>query len=51
MTPDDLADPLLWRPALGVTAAHRPDNHGICGDLRCTGQSGMCAAARAPAES
>ncbi|MGC4851909.1 hypothetical protein ACLQ24_00600 [Micromonospora sp. DT4] len=44
--PGDVTDPLLWRLALDVTAAHQPDNHGNCRNLQCTGQRGICAAAR-----
>ncbi|MFI6259374.1 hypothetical protein ACIBCL_25165 [Micromonospora zamorensis] len=44
--PGDVIDPLLWQLALDVTAAHQPDNHGNCRNLQCTGQRGMCAAAR-----
>lgn len=44
--PNDVTDPLLWRLALDVTAAHQPDNHGDCRNLQCAGQRGMCAAAR-----
>ncbi|TDC66096.1 hypothetical protein E1258_03775 [Micromonospora sp. KC207] len=45
--PDDVIDSLLWRLALDVAAAHQPDERGNCRNLQCTGQRGMCAAARA----
>ncbi|WP_236647234.1 hypothetical protein [Micromonospora sicca] len=45
--PDDVIDPLLWRLALDVVAAHQPDERGNCRNLQCAGQRGMCAAARA----
>ncbi|MEV1328431.1 hypothetical protein AB0J20_02500 [Micromonospora costi] len=44
--PDDVTDPLLWRLALDVIAAHQPDNRGNCRNLQCAGQRGMCDAAR-----
>ncbi len=44
--PDDVTDPLLWRLAFDVTAAHQPDEHGNCRNLQCAGQRGECAAAR-----
>ncbi|WP_436971631.1 hypothetical protein [Micromonospora aurantiaca (nom. illeg.)] len=43
--PDDVIDPLLWRLALDVVAAHQPDEPGNCRNLQCAGQRGMCAAA------
>ncbi|MET8310518.1 hypothetical protein [Micromonospora sp. NPDC005173] len=45
--PDNVIDPLLWRLALDVAAAHQPDERGNCRNLQCVGQRGMCAAARA----
>ncbi|MFI7022795.1 hypothetical protein ACIBMZ_08775 [Micromonospora sp. NPDC049900] len=44
--PDDVTDPLLWRLALDVVAAHQPDSRGDCRNLQCVGQRGVCAAAR-----
>lgn len=44
--PDDVVDPLLWRLATDVAAAHQPDKHGNCRNLQCAGKHGMCAAAR-----
>ncbi|MGY4912569.1 hypothetical protein [Micromonospora aurantiaca (nom. illeg.)] len=44
--PDDVIDPLLWRLALDVAAAHQPNEHGDCRNLQCVGQRGMCTAAR-----
>ena len=44
--PRDVTDVLLWRLALDVAAAHQPDEHGNCRDLRCAGQRGTCQAAR-----
>ncbi|MDM4783697.1 MULTISPECIES: hypothetical protein [unclassified Micromonospora] len=46
VVPDDVTDPLLWRLALDVAAAHQPNEHGDCRNLQCAGQRGMCAAAR-----
>ncbi|TDC84694.1 hypothetical protein E1193_05070 [Micromonospora sp. KC606] len=31
--PDDVTDPLMWRLALDVTAAHHPDHNGNCRNL------------------
>lgn len=45
--PDDVTDPLLWRLAVDVAAAHQPDEHGNCRNLQRVGQWGECAAARA----
>ncbi|AYF30778.1 hypothetical protein CSH63_25720 [Micromonospora tulbaghiae] len=45
--PDDVIDPLLWRLAFDVVAAHQPNERGNCRNLQCVGQRGMCAAARA----
>lgn len=44
--PDDVTDPLLWRLAFDVAAAHQPDEHGNCRNLQCAGQRGECTAAR-----
>ncbi|WP_396888402.1 hypothetical protein [Micromonospora craniellae] len=41
-----MTDPLLWRLALDVVAAHQPDSRGDCRNLQCVGQRGVCAAAR-----
>lgn len=40
--PDDVTDPLLWRAAYDVAAAHRPDERGRCPSLLCAGQSTPC---------
>lgn len=42
--PDDVTDPLLWRLAIDVLAAHQPGQDGNCRNLQCTGQIGTCAA-------
>ncbi|GAB2960989.1 hypothetical protein GCM10027280_57290 [Micromonospora polyrhachis] len=44
--PDDVTDPLLWRLALDVAAAHQPDEDGNCRNLQCVSQRGMCSAVR-----
>ncbi|MGN9811996.1 hypothetical protein ACTMSW_21890 [Micromonospora sp. BQ11] len=44
--PDDVIDPLLWRLAFDVVAAHQPDERGDCRNLQCASQRGMCSAAR-----
>lgn len=46
--PHDVIDPLLWRLAFDVAAAHQPNERGNCRNLQCLGQRGMCAAARCP---
>ncbi|WP_244295584.1 hypothetical protein [Micromonospora orduensis] len=45
VVPDDLTDPLLWRLALDVAAAHQPNERGDCRNLQCAGQRDKCAAA------
>lgn len=40
--PEDVTDPLLWRLAYDVAAAHRPDATGHCPSLLCAGQSAPC---------
>lgn len=45
--PDDVTDPLLWRLALDVIAAHQPNDHGNCRNLQCANHRAMCPAARA----
>ncbi|MCI4065685.1 hypothetical protein MRQ36_25260 [Micromonospora sp. R77] len=40
--PDDVTDPLLWRAAYDVAAAHRPDERGRCPSLLCAGQGSPC---------
>ncbi|WP_240033074.1 hypothetical protein [Micromonospora globbae] len=32
--PDDVTNPLLWRLAFDVTAAHQPDQRGDCRNLQ-----------------
>ncbi|TDC84689.1 hypothetical protein E1193_05045 [Micromonospora sp. KC606] len=44
--PDEVINPLLWRLALDVTAAHQPDRDGNCRNLQCVNYRGMCPAAR-----
>lgn len=44
--PAGTADPLLWRLAAAVAAAHQPDQRGNCTNLQCRGQCGTCAASR-----
>ena len=44
--PADVTDILLWRLALDVAAAHQPDEHGNCRNLRCVGEHGICQVAR-----
>ncbi|MCW3816926.1 hypothetical protein ONA91_20985 [Micromonospora sp. DR5-3] len=41
--PDDVTDPLLWRVAYDVAAAHRPDATGVCTSLLCVDQGAPCA--------
>ncbi|GAA4571568.1 hypothetical protein GCM10023176_32530 [Micromonospora coerulea] len=40
--PDDVTDPLLWRVAYDVAAAHQPDAEGRCPSLLCARQSAPC---------
>ncbi|WP_262285569.1 hypothetical protein [Micromonospora sp. MA102] len=40
--PDDVTDPLLWRAAYDVAAAHQPDPTGRCTSLLCAGRSAPC---------
>ena len=40
--PDDVTDPLLWRAAYDVAAAHLPGEDGRCSSLLCADQSGPC---------
>ncbi|MFE9955247.1 hypothetical protein [Micromonospora sp. NPDC005299] len=40
--PDDVTDPLLWRAAYDVAAAHQPDATGRCPSLLCDGRSAPC---------
>ncbi|HEX8628715.1 MAG TPA: hypothetical protein VF755_11145 [Catenuloplanes sp.] len=42
--PDDVTDPLLWRLAIDVAAAHQPGDDGRCRNLQCVGHRGPCAA-------
>ena len=42
-----VTDPLLWRLALDVAAAHQPDPNGNCHNLQCRHQHGPCQALRA----
>jgi hypothetical protein len=44
--PAGTADPLLWRLAAAVAAAHQPDQQGRCTNLQCHGQRGACWAGR-----
>ena len=43
--PDDITDPLLWRLAIDVLAAHQPEHDGNCRNLQCAEQTGICTAA------
>lgn len=40
--PDDVTDPLLWRTAYDVAAAHQPGEDGRCPSLLCANQSAPC---------
>ncbi|MET7468064.1 hypothetical protein ACFYON_08725 [Micromonospora sp. NPDC005686] len=40
--PQGVTDPLLWRAAYDVAAAHRPDESGRCESLLCDGQVAPC---------
>lgn len=40
--PEDVTDPLLWRTAYDVAAAHQPDAAGRCTSLLCAGRSAPC---------
>ncbi|SCF21804.1 hypothetical protein [Micromonospora mirobrigensis] len=40
--PAGVTDPLLWRLAEDVAAAHQPDENGNCRNLLCAGQRGPC---------
>ncbi|MFR9779770.1 hypothetical protein ACL02O_27405 [Micromonospora sp. MS34] len=40
--PDDVTDPLLWRAAYDVAAAHEPDETGRCPSLLCGGRAAPC---------
>lgn len=42
--PDDVPDPLLWRLALDVVAAHQPGDDGHCRNLQCAGHTAPCPA-------
>ncbi|MGC5019250.1 hypothetical protein [Micromonospora sp. DT47] len=44
--PAGVTDPLLWRLAVGVVDAHRPDETGHCDNLLCDHQEWPCDAAR-----
>ncbi|MFI7211257.1 hypothetical protein [Micromonospora maritima] len=41
--PEGVTDPLLWRAAYDVAAAHRPDPAGRCTSLLCAGRPAPCA--------
>ncbi|WP_409074160.1 hypothetical protein [Micromonospora chalcea] len=43
--PDDITDPLLWRLAIDVLAAHQPEHDGNCRNLQYAEQTGICTAA------
>lgn len=45
--PDDTTDPLLWRLAIDVLAAHQPAQDGNCRNLQCAENTGPCTAATA----
>ncbi|MET7832376.1 hypothetical protein ABZS44_06070 [Micromonospora sediminicola] len=40
--PEGVTDPLLWRAAYDVAAAHRPDPAGRCTSLLCAGRPAPC---------
>jgi hypothetical protein len=40
--PGDVTDPLLWRTAYDVAAAHQPDETGCCPSLLCGGRTAPC---------
>lgn len=40
--PRGVTDPLLWRAAYDVAAAHQPDDSGRCESLLCDGRPGPC---------
>ncbi|GAB3070824.1 hypothetical protein [Micromonospora schwarzwaldensis] len=40
--PRGVTDPLLWRSAYDVAAAHRPDAGGRCSSLLCAGVPAPC---------
>lgn len=42
--PRGVTDPLLWRAAYDVAAAHRPDAAGRCSSLLCAGRPAPCEA-------
>jgi hypothetical protein len=44
--PADVTDPLMWRLATDVAAAHQTGNDGRCSNLQCADQTGPCRAAR-----
>jgi hypothetical protein len=44
--PDDITDPLLWRLATDVAAAHQTGADGRCRNLQCADQPRQCAAGR-----
>ncbi|MGK5740023.1 hypothetical protein [Micromonospora sp. URMC 103] len=42
--PEGVADPLLWKLAVGVADAHEPDGEGGCRNLLCAGEPWPCTA-------
>ncbi|WP_174537112.1 hypothetical protein [Micromonospora chalcea] len=40
--PRGVTDPLLWRAAYDVAAAHQPDDSGRCESLLCDGRPAPC---------
>ncbi|MEV0157840.1 hypothetical protein AB0H57_29580 [Micromonospora sp. NPDC050686] len=40
--PGGVTDPLLWRLAEDVAAAHQPDGRGDCRNLLCAGRPSPC---------
>jgi len=42
--PLDVTDPLLWRPAIDVLAAHQPGRDGRCRNLQCAQHREACPA-------
>lgn len=42
--PPEVTDPLLWRLALDVIAAHQPGDDGRCRNLQCAAHTAPCPA-------
>ncbi len=48
--PDDVTDPLLWRLAIDVLAAHQPGQNSNCRNLQCVGEVAPAPRQGTPAE-